>query len=96
MGAVRRQYTKEFKEQAVRLFTQGGVSLAQASRDLDINTNVLRRWKAELECHGNKAFPGQCVPLEQELVRQQRENEVLRQEREILKKAVRIFSQSPP
>jgi transposase len=96
MGAVRRQYTKEFKEQTVRLFTQGGVSLSQASRDLDINTNVLRRWKAELERHGDKAFPGQGVPLEQELVRLQRENEVLRQEREILKKAVRIFSQAPP
>lgn len=96
MGVQRKQYTKEFKEEAVRLITQGGVSLSQASRDLDINQNILRRWKQESERHGVKAFPGQGVPVEQELARLQRENEVLRQEREILKKAISIFSQPRP
>ena len=96
MAVVRKQYTKEFKEEAVRLITQGGVSLFQASRDLDINPNILRRWKQELERHGAKAFPGQGTPVEQELVPLQRENEVLRQEREVLKKAITIFSQHKP
>ncbi len=96
MGVQRKQYTKEFKEEAVHLITQGGVSLSQASRDLDVNQNVLRRWKQEMERNGVKAFPGQGVPVEQELARLQRENEVLRQEREILKKAIRIFSQPRP
>ncbi len=102
MGAVRKQYTKEFKGEAVRLITQGGVSLSQASRDLDINQNILRRWKQELERYGAKAFPGkaclwsQGVPVEQELARLQRETEVLRQEREVLKKAIFIFWQPQP
>ncbi len=96
MGTVRKQYTKEFKEEAVRLVTQSEISLAQAARDLDVNTNVLRRWKQESGRHGAKAFPGQGVPLEQELARLQRENAVLRQEREVLKKAITIFSQPRP
>ncbi len=86
MAVQRKQYTKEFKKEAVRLITEGGISLAQVSRDLDVNQNVLRRWKQELEQHGSEAFPGQGVPIEQELARLRRENEVLRQEREILKK----------
>ena len=96
MAVHRKQYTKEFKEEAVRLITQGGLSVAQASRDLDINQNILRRWKQELEQHGVQAFPGQGVPIEQELARLRRENEVLRQEREVLKKAITIFSQHKP
>ena len=93
MAVHRKQYTKEFKEEAVRLITQSGLSVAQVSRDLDVNQNVLRRWKQELEEHGIQAFPGQGVPIEQELARLRRENEVLRQEREVLKKAITIFSQ---
>ena len=96
MAVHRKQYTKEFKEEAVRLITQGGLSVAQVSRDLDINQNILRRWKQELEEHGVQAFPGQGVPIEQELARLRRENEVLRQEREVLKKAITIFSQHKP
>lgn len=61
-------------------------SQKQASRDLDINQNLLRRWKQELEQHGAKAFPGQGVPIEQELALLRHENEVLRQEQEVLKK----------
>lgn len=96
MAVHRKQYTKEFKEEAVRLITQGGLSVAQVSRDLDVNQNILRRWKQELEQHGIQAFPGQGVPIEQELARLRRENEVLRQEREVLKKAITIFSQHKP
>ena len=54
---------------------------------------MLRRWRQELEQHGEKAFPGNGMPLEEELTRLRKENEVLRREREILKKAVSIFSQ---
>ena len=96
MAVHRKQYTKEFKEEAVRLITQSGLSVAQVSRDLDVNQNILRRWKQELEQHGVQAFPGQGVPIEQELARLRRENEVLRQEREVLKKAITIFSQHKP
>lgn len=93
MGTPRRKFTSEFKQEAVRLMTEQGVPLAKASRDLDINQNVLRRWRQELEQHGEKAFPGNGMPIEEELARLRKEVEVLRREREILKKAVSIFSQ---
>ena len=87
-----RQYTKEFKEQAVRPVTEQGLTLAQAARDLGINDNLIQRWKKEFEAQGDHAFPGQGQPHDAELARLRHEVEVLRQEREILKKAVAIFS----
>lgn len=90
-----RQYTKEFKEQAVRLVNEQGLSVAQAARDLGINDNLISRWKKEFATQGEKAFPGQGQPHDVELARLRREVEVLRQEREILKKVVAIFSQPP-
>ena len=47
MAIVRQQYSKEFKQESVRLIVEQGVSVAQASRDLGVNANVLHRWKHE-------------------------------------------------
>ncbi len=96
MGVPRKQYSSEFKQQAVRMVTEQGLSLAQAARDLGLNDNMLSRWKKEFEAQGARAFPGQGHPQEEELARLRRENEVLRRERDILKKAVSIFSQQLP
>ena len=93
MATVRQQYSKEFKQESVRLIVEQGVSVAQASRDLGVNANVLHRWKHESQEHGKKAFPGHGQPLEVELARLRRENEVLRRERDILKKATIFFAQ---
>jgi transposase len=95
MRVERKQYSAEFKREAVRLVTDKGLSLAQAARDLGINDNLLGRWKKQLESNGEQAFPGQGQPRDEELARLRREVEVLRQERDILKKAVGIFSQAP-
>ncbi len=95
MRVERKQYSAEFKREAVRLVTDKGLSLAQAARDLGINDNLLSRWKKQLESTGARAFPGQGQPRDEELARLRREVEVLRQERDILKKAVGIFSQAP-
>ena len=92
----RKQYSSEFKREAVRLVTEGGLSIAQAARDLGLDDNMVSRWKKEAEQaeqNGQRAFPGQGHPQDEELARLRRENEVLRQEREILKKAISIFSQ---
>ncbi len=89
----RKQYSSEFKHEAVRLVTEGGLSMAQVSRDLGLNDNLVSRWKKESQRNGQQAFPGQGHPQDEELARLRRENEVLRQEREILKKAISIFSQ---
>ena len=88
----RRQYMGEFKREAVRLVTEGGLSMAQVARDLGLDDNLVSRWKKETEQNGQRAFPGQGHPQDEELARLRRENDVLRQEREILKKAISIFS----
>ena len=94
--AERKQYTKDFKQQAVCLVTEQGLSIAQAARDLGLNDNVLSRWKKELAQQGEQAFSGQGRAQEDELAWLRREVEVLRREREILPSAVGIFSQQLP
>jgi transposase len=95
MKKSRRTYSREFKVEAVRLFETSGNSASQVERDLGIGKGNLWRWKREFAAEGENAFSGQGrLILEQERIRQlERENEVLRQERDILKKAVAIFSQ---
>ncbi len=98
MAAQRRQYTPEFKQEAVRLITEGGVSMARAARDLGISRSLLGKWKRQIEDAketGHRVFPGHGNPLDEELVRLRREVKILRQERDILKKAALIFGQGP-
>ncbi|MGB5882105.1 MAG: transposase, partial [Thermoanaerobaculia bacterium] len=45
MGARRRSFSREFRLEAVRMVTNGGHSLAQVARDLDIRPDMLRRWR---------------------------------------------------
>ena len=94
MTKTRRIYTREFKLEAVHLLETSGKSAAQIERDLDIGTGCLGRWKRELASEGEGAFPGHGrLAPEQDRIRQlERENKILRQERDILKKAVAIFS----
>lgn len=54
----RRKFSREFKLEAVRLIKDRGVSVAQASRDLDIHENVLRKWIAAFGADPQHAFPG--------------------------------------
>ncbi len=90
----RRQYSSQFKREAVQLVTQGGLSIAQTARDLGLNDNMVSRWKKEAGQNGQRAFPSQGHPRDEELSRLRRENEVLRREREILPSAISIFSQA--
>jgi transposase-like protein len=57
MGLSRRQFTKEFKLAAVRRLEQG-VSIAEASRALEVGPNVLHRWVREFRQGTGNAFPG--------------------------------------
>ncbi len=94
MAKLRKKYTREFKIEAVRLLTESNMTIAQASRDLGINPNVLTRWKKEFTDNNSQAFPGSghLKPEEEELRRLRRENALLRQERDILKKAAAFFA----
>ena len=96
MGEQRRKFTKEFKLEAVRLVVEGGHSVAQVARDLDLSEGVLHRWKRQFEEHGDNAFPGmgRLLPQDDEMRQMRREMERLRQERDILKKALAICSQT--
>ncbi len=89
----RREYTKEFKEEAVKLVTEHGYSVSEAARNLGIHSGVLRRWKNQIEQEGKDAFPGKghMSPEQEEIRRLRRENKELRMEREILKKATAFF-----
>jgi len=97
MEKKRRSFSREFKLEAVALITEGGFSVARAARDLGISESVLGRWKKQFEEDPEQAFPGKgrLRPQDEELARLRRENEILRQERDILKKAVGIFSRVP-
>ena len=90
----RTTYTQEFKREAVDLILEQGYSIAEASRNLGINYNMLSRWKIEREKSGEHAFPskGHMAPEQAELSRLKAENKRLRMERDILKKATAFFA----
>lgn len=91
---TRRQFSREFKHEAVRLVKDRGVSIAQAARDLDVHENVLRKWVRELQADPQQAFPGKGVmkPEQAEIDRLKKEVAKLRMERDILKKAAAYFA----
>jgi transposase len=90
----RRQFTREFKREAVKLITDRGVTVAQAARDLGVHGTVLRRWVHECAADAQQAFPGrgQMKPDQAELARLRREVLKLKAERDILKKAAAYFA----
>ena len=91
---TRRQFSREFKLEAVKLVEDRGVSVAQAARDLDVHQNVLRKWMRDLEADPKQAFPGKGVmkPEQAEIDRLKKEVAKLRMERDILKKAAAYFA----
>ena len=94
MSKKRRQFDRAFKVEAVRLVTEEHRPLAAVARDLGIGENMLRRWKQQFTDQQESAFVGtghQSVE-QMELRRLQRENADLREERDILKKAISVFS----
>lgn len=92
-----KRYDKEFKIESIRLASEPGNTQAKIERDLGISQGVISRWKRELLEDGEQAFPGKghLKADDDELRRLKRENERLRRERDILKKAVAIFSEDP-
>ena len=90
----RRVYTEEFKRDAVRLAKERG-NLCAVARDLGINESLLTKWKQRLEAAPQRPFPGQGNPQDLEMAQLKRENARLKEEVEILKKAVGIFTVRP-
>ena len=94
MKQTRKQYTKQFKEDAVRLVTEQNYSCAAAAKSLDINATMLSRWIQGFKNENDVAFRGNgCMtPEQEELQRLRAENKRLKMEREILVKATALFA----
>lgn len=90
----RRVFTEEFKRDAVRLANERGNTSAVA-RDLGIHESLLSKWKRNLQAAPERPFPGHGNPQDLELAQIKRELARLKEENEILKKAVGIFSVRP-
>lgn len=84
----RRKFSDEFKEEAVKLVTDQGYSIAKVARNLGINANQLGRWKKEIENPSEESGgSGNMAAMQAEFKRFRKENKQLKMEREILKKA---------
>ncbi len=93
----RRTYSREFKEEAIRLVKEERISCTQAEKDLGIGKGVISRWIREKESLKSDAFTGSgnVRPSEREYKDLTKELNRTKRELEILKKAVAIFSKEP-
>jgi transposase len=93
-GAVRHRFSREFKEEAVRLVSEGGPAVAEVARNLGVHENSLYKWCRQYGDDPAGCFPGKghLKPADEELARLKRELADVKEEREILKKALAIFS----
>ncbi len=96
MRQPQRTFTRELKVEAVELVQASKKPLAHIARDWGISDSALHHWCKQFSEHGEQAFPGSGhqTPQEEEIRQLKRENDLLRQERDILKKAIGIFSRS--
>jgi len=97
----RKRYDKEFKRNAVELLMRGEHDLAPLAEDLGVCPSTLRYWQdrhLEAEAGSSKSPPREPTPLQAaaELRRLRKENEKLKRQREILKKALGILSDQSP
>ena len=89
----RRKFTKEYKAEVVRLIVDGGKTIGQVSRDLDLTESAVRQWVKQARIDAGQGAPGALTTAERaELVALRREAKQLRMEREILKKATAFFA----
>lgn len=90
----RREFTDEFKNDAVKLVTEQGYSCSEVGRRLGVNHTNISRWVRQHggQLDGASANPGSTRELEDEVKRLRKENKRLLMEREILKKAAAFFA----
>lgn len=89
----RREYSAEFKAEAVKLVLEEGKPVPQVARDLDLTESALRLWVTQTKTDRGEGKPGALTTAErEELARLRKENRELRMEREILKNAAAFFA----
>jgi transposase len=89
----RRAFTDEFKAETVRLVLEGGKTVAEVARDLDLTESAVRVWVHQAKVDRGQGKPDELTTAEREELQQlRREVKALRLEREILKKAAAFFA----
>ena len=88
----RRQFDEEFRQQAVRLVLDEGKTIAATARDLDLTPSSLRYWVEQARANRTNGRTGLATEEREELARLRKENRILREEREILRKAAAFFA----
>lgn len=91
----RQHHTREFKLEAVRLLDQSDRPAAEIAGQLGVKRTLLYRWRDEVRTKGDAAFGGpgrRLTHQEDEIVRLRRELQVVKEERDILKKAAAYFA----
>ena len=88
---LRRSFTPEFKAHTVELVRTSGKSVGEVCRDLDLTETAVRRWLAQTDIDAGRR-DGLTTAEREELSRLRRENRVLREEREILRRAAAFFA----
>jgi transposase len=89
----RRQFSPDFKSEAVRLVEAGDRALSVVARDLDLDPKSLRQWQEQRRAEASPSRTGPLTSAErEELVRLRRDNRRLQMERDILKKATAFFA----
>jgi transposase len=88
----RRRFTDDFKQQAVRLVLDEGKSVTGVARELDLVPSALAQWVKHAHADRTKGRTGLTTGEREELTRLRRENRILQEEREILKKAAAFFA----
>jgi transposase len=91
-----RKYEREFKLNAVKLYRESGKSLVKIAKDLGIPMTTLAQWVSQFKDHGEQSFvgSGSLSPCNEEVYKLRKELADIKQERDILKKAVAIFSKA--
>ena len=89
---IRRKYTDEFKQQAVRLVLDEEKSVGAVARELDLTASALAEWVTRARADRSKGRTGLTTAERDELARLRKENRILQEERDILKKAAAFFA----
>ena len=90
----RRKYSREYKQEAVRLTNEPGVTLSQIARELGINAGLLGKWRKQTKAEGSTAFRGQGHARDEEMAALKRELARVRKERDFLKDAAAFFARA--
>lgn len=98
MAVEKRQYEMSFKQEALRLLERSGKSVRQIEDDLGITPGLLNKWKKRYQLHPTtgEVKPSEQHDMEVENRRLRRELELVKAERDLLKKAVKLFASDLP